>query len=162
MRFFDTDHIGCYLDAIGHRVEKDLKLVDLTVRVEPFSPELAISMNPDVRTLIFTLGAGDPKPLIKRCEFALTVPRQRLVVRLMPELGTGALSLADVDVTKPRVRMDKLADGFAFLCRLSIAALGSRELEFVQAWHTEQRFITFHPEQPALDFAGAGAGHAHR
>ena len=169
MRFFDEDHVGCYLDAIGHRVEKtkngETKLIDLTLRVQPFTPQLAIALNPDVRSLIFTMGSGDPKPLIKKCEFAFAVPKQRLVVRLLPEqqLGdAGALSLFAVDITKPRVRTEKDVDGFAFICRLTVAALGSHELEFVQAWHTEQRFVTFQPEQPALDFAGAGASHARR
>jgi hypothetical protein len=166
MRFFDEEHVGCYLDAIGHRVEKtkdgETKLVDLTLRVQPFTPQLAIALDPDIRALIFTMGSGDPKPKIKKCEFALVVPQQRLVVRPIPDLDTGALSLFAVQVTKPRVRTEKDVDGFAFICRVTVAALGSRELEFVQAWYTEQRFVTFEPEQPALDFAGAGAGHASR
>jgi len=29
-----------------------------------------------------------------------------------------------------------------------------RELEYVCDWLTQQRFVTFQPQQPALDFAG--------
>ena len=56
MRLFDEDRIGCYLDHIGHRVEKasdgePRAMIDLTLRVQPFTPELAGAFDPDVRAL---------------------------------------------------------------------------------------------------------------
>jgi hypothetical protein len=43
MRLFDGDErIGCYLDGVNLRLEKtkdqELKVVDLTLRVQPFTP----------------------------------------------------------------------------------------------------------------------------
>ena len=81
MRLFDVDKVGCYLDAIGHRVEKtkdgkEIKMVDLTLRVQPFTSELAVAFDPDVRALLFNMGDALPRQKLKAIHFALTVPKQ--------------------------------------------------------------------------------------
>jgi hypothetical protein len=159
MRFFDDDKVGCYLDDIGHRVEKtkdgnEIKMVDLTLRVQPLTPELAVSLDPDVRSLLFAMNSGEPKPKIKTLEFKLTVPRQQLNVYLLPESADPTLAFFDVEISGPRARTEKGVDGYGFVFYASVGPLGSRELEYVQDWHTQQRFVSFAPQQPALDFAG--------
>jgi hypothetical protein len=160
MRLFDVDHVGCYLDTIGHRVEKDSdglerRMVDLTLRVQPFTVELAQALHGDVRALLFTLNDAAPKRIVKAAAFALTVPNQTITVRPVPELDDGALVLMDVEITGIRARTEKGVDGYACVFDASVGPVSARELEAFTAWHTEQRFLTTHPQQPLLDFAGA-------
>jgi hypothetical protein len=157
MRLFDDDKIGCYLDAIGHRVEKtkdgtEIKVVDLTLRVQPFTPELAVSFDPDVRALLFSLNNATPKPKLKAAHFALTVPRQQLTVSMLPELD-DRIVFADCEISDVRARTEKGIDGFGLVFYVTYGPASPADLEYVCDWLTEQRFVTFQPEQPALDFA---------
>jgi hypothetical protein len=83
------------------------------------------------------------------------VARQALTVRLIPESNDGAIQFADVEITEPRARVEKGVDGFALVFYASFGPVGARELEYLCGWHTQQRFVTFQPQDPALDFAGA-------
>ncbi len=157
MRLFDDDGIGCYCDDIGHRLEKtkdgkEIKVVDLTLRVQPFTPELAISLDPDVRALLFSMSDATPKPKLKAVHFKLPVPRQQIAIALLPELAEQ-LVLSDCEVTRVRARTEKGVDGFGLVFHLSYGPASPRELEYVCEWLTQQRFVTFQPQQPALDFA---------
>jgi hypothetical protein len=157
MRLFDDDKIGCYLDAIGHRVEKtkngdDLKVVDLTLRVQPFTASTAVSVDPDVRALLFAMTDGEPKPLIKAVELALPIPNQRLTVYAAPDMTEASAILHDVEITRPRARTEKDVDGFGFVFYASVGPVDGDTLEYLQRWHTEQRFVTFEQQQPALNF----------
>lgn len=159
MRLFDADQVGVYLDDIGHRVEKtkdggEVKMVDLTLRVQPFTPELAVSLDPDVRALLFNLTDATAKAKIKALHFNLTVPRQALAVYLLPESLEGIL-FADVEITDPRARTEKGVDGYGLVFYASLGPVSAGDLEYICNWHTEQRFITFTPQQPALNFDGA-------
>jgi hypothetical protein len=156
MRFFDDEKIGVFLDDIGHRIERtkdgqEIKMVDLTLRVQPFTPELAVSLDPDVRALLFSMNDATPKPKIKAMEFKLPTPRQTIAVFLLPELDTAQLDFTDVEITSPRARTEKGIDGFALIFYASIGPLSARELESICDWLTQQRFLTFQPQQPALD-----------
>lgn len=160
MRLFDDDHIGCYLDDIGHRVEKtkdgkEIRMVDLTLRVQPLTVELAHALDEDVRALLFTLGDALPKDKIKAIHFALSVPRQAVSVRLVPEADDGALLLTDAEISGVRARVEKGVDGYALVFYVSVGPIGARDLEYFVGWHTQQRFLTFHPQEPVLDFSGA-------
>lgn len=159
MRLFDQDHVGCYLDTIGHRVEKvdglERRMVDLTVRVQPFTVQLAQALHGDVRALLFSLGDATPKPLIHSVKFDLTYPNQTITVRPLAEADDGALVLMDVEISGIRARTEKGVDGYALVFDASLGPVSARELEAFTAWHTEQRFLTCHPQQPVLDFAGA-------
>jgi hypothetical protein len=160
MRFFDDDHVGCYLDDIGHRVEKtkdgkEIRMVDLTLRVQPLTAELAQALDGDVRALLFNMGDALPKGKIKAIHFALVIPRQALTVRLVPEVDDAALLVPDVEITDVRARVEKGVDGYALIFYASFGPVGARDLEYVCTWHTQQRFVTFQPQEPVLDFAGA-------
>lgn len=164
MRLFDDDAIGCYLDDIGHRVErttdgKENKMVDLTLRVQPFTPELAVSLDPDVRSLLFTMNDGEPKPKIKAVEFRIPVERQTVRVSLLPpddDLHAHvdhSLALLDVEITGIRARTEKGVDGYALIFYASFGPVSRDELEYVCAWHTQSRFVSFMPSQPGLEFS---------
>ena len=157
MRLFDTDRIGCYLDHIDHRIEKtsegdEIKMIDLTLRVQPFTPELAVALDPDVRALLFTMTDAAPKPKIKALSFELTVPRQALAIYLMPESEVGALALADIEISGLRARTEKGVDGFGLVFYASFEHSNSEELEYLCEWLTQQRFLTFTAQQQALPF----------
>jgi hypothetical protein len=160
MRFFDTDKIGCYLDDIGHRVEKtkdgkEIRMVDLTLRVQPLTAELAGSLDADVRALLFNMGDALPKGKIKAIHFNLPVAKQAIDVHLLPTGEEGAILIPDVEISDVRARVEKGVDGYALVFYASFGPVGKAELEYVVGWHTQQRFLTFRPQEPALDFAGA-------
>ena len=155
--FDDVDRVGCYLDHIAHRVEKtkggdEVKMIDLTLRVQPFTPDLAAALDPDVRALLFRLDDAEPKPKIKALDFALTVPRQILRVYPVPEIDNGGMAFDDVEISDPRARTEKNVDGFALVLYASLGPLTPDQLEFVCEWLTEQRFVAFDPQTPAFDF----------
>lgn len=160
MRFFDDDQIGCYLDAIDHRVEKtkdgkEIRMVDLTLRVQPLTVELAQALDGDVRALLFNLGDALPKGKVKAIHFDLTVPKQALTVRLVPESDDAALLIPDVEISGVRARVEKGVDGFALVFYASFGPVGARDLEYLVTWHTQQRFVTFVAQEPLLNFEGA-------
>jgi hypothetical protein len=159
MRLFDTDEpIGCYLDDIGHRIEKtnggEIKMVDLTLRVQPFTPEQAAALDPDVRSLLFSLSDATQRPKIKRVHFNLSVPRQTMEIRPVPDIDARRL-FSDVEITDVRARTQANVDGFALVFYATFEPAGAADLEYVCNWLTQQRFITFEPLQPALAFDGA-------
>jgi hypothetical protein len=157
MRLFDDDKVGCYLDAIGHRLEKtsdnETKVVDLTLRVQPLTPEMSTSLDPDVRNFLFTLTDATPRQKLKSVHFALTVPNQQLTVHLLPEMD-GQIVFADVEINDVKARTQKDVDGYALVFYASYGPASPRDLEYFQEWYTQQRFVTFHPQEPALDFSG--------
>lgn len=164
MRFFDDDKIGCYLDDIGHRVEKtkdgkEVKMVDLTLRVQPLTPELAVSLDAGVRALLFSLTDATPKGLIKSVALNLTVDRQQITTYVLPEGDMPhQMIFTDVEIGGIRARTEKGVDGYGLVFYASFGPVGARDLEYVSDWLTQQRFLTFQPQQPALDFAHRGDG----
>src|SRR5262245_8923758 len=154
MRLFDVDKVGCYLDGIGHRVEKiddeEVKMIDLTLRVQPLTPELAAALDRDVRALLFA--GTEPKPKIKTLEFKLTVERQLARVYLLPEAGHEAqIAFTDVEISSVRARTEKGVDGFGLVFYASFGPVGKDELEYICNWYTQERFISFEPNDPSLD-----------
>lgn len=161
MRFFDQDKVGCYLDGVNLRLEKtkdaEHKVIDLTLRVQPFSAELAAALHPDVRALLFTMNSATPKPLLKYVGLSLNdVPKQHLDCYLLPEdVDAGAFSLQHAEVTEPRVRTEKGVDGYALIFYATIGPVGRDELEYVTTWYTQQRFVTFREAQGTLALEAA-------
>lgn len=158
MRLFDVDQVGLYLDTYSPRKvttgETEVKLLDLTLRLQPLTPELATALDPDLRALIFTLTAGEPKPKLRSLGWALPVPKQHIDVYLLPEMEPQ-MHLVDCEVRGLRVRREKGIDGFALVFDLSVGPLGERENEQILEWYTQQRFVTFVDAQPVLAFDGA-------
>lgn len=156
MRLFDIDAVGCYLDAIGHRVEKtkdgkEIKMVDLTLRVQPLTAELATALDPDVRALLFNIGDALPRQKLKAIHFALTVPKQQLTVSLLPELDARVV-FDDCEIGDVRARTEKGVDGYGLVFYAAYGPASAADLEYVCEWLTQQRFVTFVEQQPALDF----------
>jgi hypothetical protein len=162
MRFFDVDRVGAYLDAVTLRLEKtkdtEHKVIDLTLRVQPFGADLANALHPEVRALLFTLTDATPKPLLKSVELRIAdVPNQHIECALLPEDSGGIFTLRDAEVSDPRVRTEKGVDGYALIFYATIGPVGRDELEYVVNWYTQQRFLTFSEAQPVMDFEAAEA-----
>jgi len=158
MRFFDTDRVGAYLDAVTLRLEKtkdiEHKVIDLTLRVQPFNSELAQSLHPDVRALLFTGDTdGTPKPLLKAVELRMPdIPQQHIECTLLAEDSVGTFTLRHAEISDPRVRTEKGVDGYALIFYATIGPVGRDELEYVVNWYTQARFLTFSEAQVPLDF----------
>lgn len=160
MRLFDeNDHdpkVGLYLDGVNLRLDKgkdhEHKVIDLTLRVQPFTPELAVRLHPDVRALLFTMGDATPKPLLKSVELKLpSLTNQHLDCFLLPdEDGAGGFTLTHAEISDPRVRTEKGVDGYALVFYATIGPVGKDELEFCVGWYTQQRFVTFTEAQANL------------
>ena len=160
MRLFDHDHLECWLDTIAHRVDKDdVKVLDLTLRVEPFTAELATGIDEDFRTLLFSAKKPVPKPNIKSMEFIMPIAPQRLLVRVARDVAAGELALNDCAIDKIRAKRPKDKSEYLFTCRASLLRPSARELEFVIKWHTESRFVTFVELQADLAFDRSSAPH---
>lgn len=158
MRFFDDDRVGVFLDGVGLRLEKtkdgEMKVIDLTLRVQPFTPELAASLDPELRQELFTMTGAEAKKKIAGLSWKMTVPKQHIDVHLLPDEGRPAICLLDAEITDARVRTEKGVDGFALIFYATIGPVGRDELEYVVNWYTQQRFLTFRQAQETMDFAG--------
>jgi hypothetical protein len=156
MRLFDIDDVPCTLDGIGHRVEKqkhghDQKVIDLTLRIEPFTSDLATAVDPVVRQLLFTVQNVRPKSLIHLVELNYAVPRQRLTVTWSREITGSAIVFTDTKIHRLRAKLPNDADDYAFLFMVTVADIGSQQLDYLHTWLTDVRFVTFTEELPALD-----------
>jgi hypothetical protein len=156
MRLFDLDKIGVYLDGVTLRLEKtkdsEHKVIDLTLRVQPFTAELAAALHPEVRALLFTLNSATPKPLIKSIGLALPdIPKQHFDCFLLPEdTQAGAFTFMHAEISEPRARTEKGVDGYALVFYATIGPVGKDELEYVTTWYAQQRFVTFREAQGTL------------
>jgi hypothetical protein len=105
-----------------------------------------------VKAELFALSDGTPRPKLKAVDFKLTVPKQRIEISLLPEGGGGGLALFDVDVDGFRARTEKGVDGWALVFYASVGPVGREELEYFVTWYTQCRFLTFNPQQEAMNF----------
>lgn len=154
MKLFTVPKVGLYLESIVHGTEKrhgdDVKIITLALRVQPFDSKLAQSVSDDVRVSLFKLNHPDPKPHLRRCDFALGVPRQILKIYASSDTAKPTLALDQVRITGTYARTQKDVNGFAFIFRASFGPAGRQELEYIQNWHLSQRWVTFDEAEPGM------------
>jgi hypothetical protein len=154
MRLFEVAKVGCFLDAIGHSLEKrrgdDVKVLNLTLRIAPFTSQLASAMPDGVKPSLFKLSSGDPKESIRRIDFALGCERQLLTVYAAPDTTQASIALDQVKVSGTYARAQKDRNGFDFVLKASFGPVGKTELEFVQDWLLTQRFVSFEEAEPGM------------
>lgn len=164
-RLFATAKVPLYLETIIHGTEKrrgeDVKIVTLVLRVQPFGPELAASLDEGVQAshgvkpLLFSLNKAEQKSVVRRLDVALGCPRQQLLVFASSDTVKESIAFEQVKIGGTYARTQKDAEGYAFVFRASVGPLGRRELEFIQDWHLGTRFVTFQQAEPSLEFADA-------
>lgn len=155
-QLFDVKKVGLFLDAIKHHNETrnsgEVKVITCTVRVEPFDAKLATALDTAVRTTCFKLNHPDPQPHIRRCDFALGHPRQKLSVFASVDTAKPTIALDQVKVSRLYVRASKAKNGFTLVFDLTFGPVSKGELAYVEEWRGGQRAVSFEEAEPSLDF----------
>lgn len=153
---FETGKVGCFLDTITHSTENrrgdEVKVVVLTLRVDPFDVKLALSLDERVRATLFKLSHPDPQPHLRRADFALGIPRQNLNVFASPDTKKASICLTQAAITGLYARTQKDANGYVLVFKASFGPVGREELAFIEDWRTSQKFVTFDEAEPSMDF----------
>jgi hypothetical protein len=143
-----------FLDQIAHGVEdregEEVKIITVRLRVQPFEADLARALPGLVRATLFKLNHPEPQPHLKRVDFTLGVPRQRLEVYAAPDTSKPAIVFDQVLIAATYARTEKNVDGFAFIWKGSFGPVGRRDLEFLHDWLLGQRFVTTTEAEPGL------------
>jgi len=154
MRLFEVNKVGMFLDQISHGIETrsgdEVKIVTLTLRVAPFSHDLARAIENGVRTTLFKLNHPDPHAHLKRVDFRLGVPRQQLIVFAAPDTKKPSICFDQAKIVATYARTQKDINGFVFVWKTSFGPVGKLELEYLQDWLLGQRFVTTEAAEPGL------------
>lgn len=160
MKLFDVSKMPLYCEGIAHRIETrksgDVKVVDLTLKIDPFTAQLASALDQTehggVKRKLFKINDGTPDRDLRSAEFKIPHDRQKLICYASPDTVKASIALDQVKVSQMRVRGMKDGDGWVFYLKASFGPLSRAELEYVNAWYTEQRFVTFEEAEASLDF----------
>lgn len=157
---FNAGKIGMFLDSYTPGIEKrdgdEVKVLHLTLRVQPFDAKLATSIDEglqgstNVRAMAFRLDDTSPKPHLERLAFSLDCPRQNLQIFETPDTEDSRIALLQCKMSGFYVRTQKDVDGLAFVCRATFGPVGRDEMELLHRWFRGQLFVTFEESQPAL------------
>lgn len=166
MRLFSVSKIPVYCESISHRIERrksgDVKVVDLALKIEPFTPQLASALDLDeyafIKRELFRGNDASVNIDLKNAEFRTPTDRQLLTCYATPDSPKASIALDQVKVTKIRVRGQKDGSGWVLYVHVSFGPLGKTELEYVNAFYSEQRFISWDQAEPSLEFETDGAG----
>lgn len=164
MKLFSVGKVGVFCDAIKHhnetRTSGDTKVITLTCHVEPFDAKLATALDSVVRATLFKLNHPDPQPHIRRCDFVLSLERQQLQVYAAPDSPGKAIVIDQVRISRMYARKSKDANHYTFVFDATFGPVGKVELAYVEAWRGTQKFLTFEPAEPNLDFELASDANA--
>src|SRR4051812_2784066 len=137
MQLFSVGKIPVYCEGITHRIEKrkgsDTKVVDLTLKIEPFTPELASALDQAeygfVKRMLFKIGDGSPLGDLRSVEFVPPGDRQLVTCFASPDTEKPSIAFDQCKVTKLRARSQKDAAGWVLYLYLSFGPLSRAELE---------------------------------
>jgi hypothetical protein len=166
MKLFDVGKVGCYCEAITHSTERrkdgEHKVIQLSLKVEPFDVKLATALSPVVRATLFKLGNAEPHEHLRRVSFGLGVPRQRMEVFATPDIPTGKLLIDDVRIGEIYARTSNNARTYSLVFKAIWGPASAKELEAAEAWRNTMAFVTFTEAayNEALDL-DAGADEEH-
>lgn len=161
MDLFTVAKIPMYCEGITHRMEKrrgghEVKVVDLALKLEPLSAQLATALNQDeygfVKRTLFKMASGDPVIDLRAVEFRPPSDRQKLMCFASPDTEVASIAFDQVKVTKIRARSSKDATGWTLYVHVSFGPVDKIELAYVNDFYTGQRFITWEEAEPSLDF----------
>lgn len=159
-RLFSVAKVGCYCEAITHSTERrkdgEQKVIQLTLRVDPFDAKLASAVDPLVRQTLFKLGNADPQGHVRKVSFGLGTPRQQLTVWATPDSPKASIALDHVRIADLYARTSKDARGYVCVFKAIFGPVNAKELEYVEAWRNTMAFVTFAEAEydAALDLDG--------
>lgn len=161
-RMFDVPKVGLFLDKYIPSMEKrrdgEVKILTLTLRVQPFDAKLALAIDDgvgeesNVRPTLFKLNHPDPKPHLRRVNFALGCPRQDMVIFASSDTVESRITFQQVRIGGTYARTEKNVNGYAFVFTASLGPVGRAEQEYIHEWMLSQRFVTFEESEPSLEF----------
>lgn len=159
MQLFTVGKVPMYCEGITHRLERrkdrDVKVVDLSLKVQPFSAQLAAALDAEygfVKRTLFKVTNGDPVVDLRSVEFKLPAERQQLHCYAAPDTDVASIMFDQVKVTKIRARSAKDGTGWTLLVHVSFGPCDKAELAYVNDFYTGQRFVTWEQAEPSLDF----------
>ncbi len=157
MRLFETGKVGLFLDDFGPSTEKrtsgEVEVIVLTLRVQPFTSQLAASMDPKVRAALFMLnGNAEPKKEINSAVFNLPFSRQVMTCFASSDTVKPSIAFDQVKVKGVMARTEKGVDGYACVLKVAFGPAGKNELEYINGWYKTQRSVTFEEAEPDLDY----------
>ncbi len=159
-RFCSVAKVGCYCESITHSTERrkdgEVKVIQLSLRVEPFDAKLATAIASSVRATLFKLSSAEPHDHLRRVSFGLGVNRQRLTVFATPDTQRATIALDQVKVSDVYARAAKDARTYALIFKAVFGPPGARELEFAEHWRNGMAFVTFEAAEPSADFDEPG------
>lgn len=149
---FDTKHVPCYLEGMGHKtlkIGKDrYKGTMLTLRIDPLTPELAAELEA-VKGICFRRNDAEVNPHINAVHFTLKPRVQRFEV-------TGAegvrpsVTIPEAKIAKVRVRKPSDGSQWVLVFQVVFAEVGATELLYLKDALFEQRLFTFQDAQGGL------------
>jgi hypothetical protein len=165
MRLFSVAKIPMYCESISHRIEQRksgaAKVVDLALKIEPFTPQLAAALDMDeyawIKRELFRGADASVNVDLKSATFRTPTERQLLTCYATPDSPKASIAIDQVKVTKLRVRGQKDGSGWVLYVHVSFGPLGKTELEYVNAFYAEQRFVSWDQAEPSLEFESDGA-----
>lgn len=145
-KLFDVAKVGLYCETITHSTEKrkdgEVKVIQLSLRVQPFDAKLAVALHPDVRTTLFKLSHPDPQPHIARVNFLIGVPRQDLDIYATSETREPTRRLEHVKISHIYARSASGSQGYALVLKATFGPVSDAELGFCEAWRSGMKFVT--------------------
>lgn len=157
MKLFQTGKVGMFLDDFGPSTEKrkngEAEVIVLTLRVQPFTAQLASSMDQKIRAALFMLGGNaEPKKEIEAAAFHLAWERQTMSVFTTSDTVQASIFFDHVKVQSVRARIERGVDGYACVIKLAFGPASKDELEYINGWYKGQRSCSFEMAEPNLDY----------
>jgi hypothetical protein len=151
MRFCDIEKVGVFCDTYVPRTEKrksaEVKVLRLTLRIQPLTVEVAAAIDALVKRTLFR-GTGDLAPFMHEVTFVLETPRQQLAIYASRDTDKPTLLFDQVQIGKLRARREKVQ--WAFVFKVTFGPVGPTELAYVNEWFGTQRFVSFDVAQGQL------------
>lgn len=159
--FCQVAKVGVFCDAVAHSTEKrkdgEVKVIQLTLRIQPFDHKLATAISQVIRTTLFKLNHPDPHGHLRRVAFELELVRQQIVVHATSDTVKASIKFDQVKIADVYARTEKNVGGFALVFKAVFGPPSARELEYVEHWRNGQAFLTFEAAEPSADFEEVGS-----
>lgn len=167
-QLFAVNKVPLFLDSYRPGLEKrrgeDIKVLKLTLRLQPFDAKLAravddgVGGDSNVRATLFKLNDAEAKPHLERIQFALGCQRQNLIVFASTDTEASRILFEQAKITGTYARTEKGVNDYAFVLNATFGPVGRDQLEYIHAWHLSQRAVTFEESEPLLEVEDDGEG----
>ncbi len=161
-RLFAVGKIPVFLDNYTPGTERrrgeTVKVLKLTMRVQPFDSKLAsaiddgINDDAGVKDALFKASNGEPKKHRNRVNFSMGCTQQNLIIYASSDTETSRMAFTQCRIGGEYARTSKDVNAYAFVFTATFGPVGRDEMEFVHAWMGTQRSVTFEESEEQIDF----------